>query len=158
MTTTTEANKTNENSAILRELDELMEYMDTDDSQETEELIDPSFFIGTMDVGEEIPDVPTLTTVAKEAVAVTETKQQQDEAEAARQPGLFSARVERLKQQEKAAAEPSNTVDAQQHPENQDLPEELAVMVDQLVAENMPKIEAQLRDKITAYLQGRKNS
>jgi len=143
----TEANKANaknanEDSAILRELDELMTYIDDDantngePNKEREELIDPAFFIGNMN--ENGPDVPTLTTVADESVA----KQPRNEE---RQPGLFSSRVESIKQQDS-----SKTIDLSQ--------DELALIVDNLVTEQLPKLEAQLREKITAYLQDKKTS
>lgn len=148
MTMSTETPKTNEKSTILRELDELMEYMDTNDAQETEELIDPAFFIGNMN--DNTSDVPTLTTIADELIP------EQKKEETPKQPGLFSARVEHFKQRETTAEQFKEIPDSPEA--EQPIPQEFAEIADALVAENMPKIEAQLREKIMAYLQGKKSS
>ena len=140
MPISTEADKTktsqaDENSAILRELDELMDYVNADSDQASETHIDPAFFIG--DIHENEPDVPTLTTVADGSVAKRPIEE--------KRPGLFSARIERIKQ--KDLSEPAEALEVSQ--------DELARMVDSLVAENLPGLEAQLREKIADFLRGK---
>jgi len=112
------------------------------DSSLQEDLIDPSFFIGNIEDSSE-PEVPTLTSVAEE-LAKAEVSPQPS-----RQPGLFSSRVEEIKRaNEQLAPEPE---------EQSVMPEiDIDKLIDALVEEHLPKIEAELRKRIRAQLTTKK--
>lgn len=167
MTMSVEANKNANNNegtetkAMLQELNELMDYIDADNNSDNEELIDPAFFIGN--INESIPDVPTLTTVANEPV----TKHSKVQSETSRQPGLFSARVERFKQNtplesttpestSETAQADSNSLATQSSGSTQPSEEDVNRIVDALLEEQLPKLEAQLRERILASIQNKK--
>ena len=134
----TAMNPKDDNESILKELDELMSYID-EDPAEQQEMIDPSFFIGNIQK-EPADEVPTLTSVAEENPKPTLADQNQEP----KQPGLFSSRVEQIKQAQEAEAKIKKEA------------EEFEKILDALVAENLPKIEAQLREKIRAQLLSKK--
>lgn len=160
MTISTETKPTDKASAIVRELDELMDYMDEEtvkqdqSKQNDQELMDPSFFIGN--ITESGPDVPTLTTVANETPA-----EKPETQEPPRQPGLFSARVEQIKKQgtetpDRQSAHLSEHSERLQQEATQETltptEERLIAIADALVDEYLPQIEAQLRERILASL------
>lgn len=143
MSVSTQKNNQNQDSSFLRELDELMTYITGDhDSSLQEDFIDPSFFIGNIEDSSE-PEVPTLTSVAEE-LAKAEVSPQPS-----RQPGLFSSRVEEIKRaNEQLAPEPE---------EQSVMPEiDIDKLIDALVEEHLPKIEAELRKRIRAQLTTKK--
>lgn len=159
MTLMTKTNHTEGRTNILRELDELINYIDQDDQQPADEkLVDPAFFIGTMDkandMSDNYPDVPTLTTVSDKPV-------EQAPENGDRQPGLFSARVARIKQNQDA--EPaieteqlnSQEPDAEgnREPDEKVSESDIEQMVESLVEESLPMLEALLRTRLKNYLQ-----
>ena len=132
-------NNQTKDSSILRELDELMTYIsDDNDAGLQEDLIDPSFFVGNADEAAE-SEVPTLTSVADDLANISASPQPQ------RQPGLFSNRVEEIKRAHgQLETEPE---------EQAETPEiNMDKLVDTLVEEHLPKIEAELRERIRALL------
>lgn len=128
-------------TSILRELDDLVAYI----SEETEanlqdDLIDPAFFIGDIESVE--AEVPTLTSVAEDlANNELDTKTQ-------RQPGLFSNRVEEIKRTNEQNAASAT------EPDSSDI--NMDRLIDALVKEHLPKLEAELREKIRAQLEAKK--
>jgi hypothetical protein len=143
MSVSTKKNSQPHESSVLRELDDLMTYIsDDNDAGLQEDLIDPSFFIGNIDDSDE-SEVPTLTFVAEDLAKPNAASQPQ------RQPGLFSNRVEELKRaNEQLVPEPVEQADS---------PEiNIDKLVDSLVEEHLPKIEAELRERIRAQLTTKK--
>jgi|GEM_PF-4623052 len=142
---TKDSNQAQERS-ILKELDDLMGYIsDNNDAGLQEDLIDPSFFIGNIEgTHEDIENiiVPTLTSVAEDLT------REAPENQAQRQPGLFSSRVDEIKRANEQVPEASL-----EH-EYADL--NIDRLVDALVAEHLPKLEAELREKIRARLETKK--
>lgn len=134
-----EANKKHldENKALLKELDDLMSYMtDETGSNEEDDLIDPTFFIGKMQSSAD--EVPTLTSVAEE---VNPEEDRNEE----RQQGLFSARVAEIKEAQSGSSREDKL-------NNEDIEQ----IVNTIVAENLPKLENRLREEITARLKASK--
>lgn len=141
MSVSTEDNNKTSESSILKELDDLMGFISDDtDAGKQEDLIDPSFFIGHF---EENPEdrVPTLTSVAEELA-------RDEPAAPARQPGLFSNRVEEIKREQEEAARTAPKDTAKEI--------NLDKLVDALVAEYLPKIETELREKLRVLLESKK--
>ncbi len=141
MSVSTEDNNKTSESSILKELDDLMGFISDDtDAGKQEDLIDPSFFIGQF---EENPEdrVPTLTSVAEELA-------REEPAAPVRQPGLFSNRVEEIKREQEEAARTA--------PKDTTKEINLDKLVDALVAEYLPKIETELREKLRVLLESKK--
>ena len=135
--------------AVLRELHELIDYLEADDKQDG--LIASALVTGNLN--KNTPDVPTLTSVAPELA---------DESKALQSPkqqGLFSSRMEHLKQQmdgiDPIPDPPEIIIDQARNAAAKDDPlssEEISELVDSIVNEYMPEIEAQLRARATAYI------
>ncbi|MFX4228767.1 MAG: hypothetical protein ACFHHU_13090 [Porticoccaceae bacterium] len=128
-------------TSILRELDELVAYISGDAGANLQEdLIDPAFFIGDIESAE--AEVPTLTSVAEELANDDLTAKTQ------RQPGLFTNRIEEIKRTNEQRTQPAP------EPDPSDI--NMDRLVDALVAEYLPKLEAELREKIRAQLKAKK--
>lgn len=128
-------------TSFLRELDELVAYISEEtEANQQEDLIDPAFFIGDIESAE--VEVPTLTSVAEE-LANSEL-----DAKTQRQPGLFSNRVEEIKRTNERSTASST------EPDSSDI--NMDRLIDALVKEHLPKLEAELREKIRAQLEAKK--
>ena len=173
MTETGQKSGSDTRENVLEELDKLLDYIDEDSSL-------PNFFeeqntvLGT----EQENTVPTLTTVAEE----NEVSSSSGVIDESQQPGLFSERLEKIKQKiydsehpvqpearedleqtqefkipsQNDRVEPSEAANEDRVPTLSDQAElqgtELEQLVDRLVQEQMPLLESKLRAKLKQAL------